>query len=171
MKPIAFYVLDLATSLINEKATQISIMIRESGVQDQFIMTVAGCAVASVNKDTLGSVTDVPLLRYQASISGGSCQSEVVGNKTVVITTFRLSHPERSPLGDMAGMLTIMISVFKNVDFDYVHSTDTGTFCFSTAEIRKKHNINKLEGYEMLNMIGSSISEGLKGIGIADINI
>jgi hypothetical protein len=166
MKPIAFYILDLVTNLVNEKVSGISIMIRESKIQDLLMMTVAGYPVGKEVRKAI----DVPILRYKSSASGGSFQSEVVGNRQVVTATFRLSNPERCQLGDIAGIITIMIAACLDVEFDYIHTTDKGTFCFSTEEARKSYKVRCLKEYETLNMIGLSISEGLKGIGIADIN-
>lgn len=171
MKPLTLYILDVVRSLIMEGAKYISVMITESRLRDHLIITVAeNPGLKGMGKGCMN--LDFSLLKYEAEVTGGSFDCESDGDKPAKLTAlFRLSHPDRQPLGDIAGLLTIMIAAHPEVNFNYTHSTDFGIYRFSTQEIKKLHKVETLRTAELLNTVGYSINENLTVIKIADTRI
>ena len=69
---------------------------------------------------------------------GTSSSNPKPGKGTRVKATFRHSHIDRAPLGDMpAALLAILLSE-RPVDLDYCHNVDSREFRFDSSEIRKE---------------------------------
>jgi hypothetical protein len=58
------------------------------------------------------------------------------GKGTEIEATFRYSHIDRAPLGDMAATITTLIIGDAGIDFVYFHCIDGNHFCLDTREIR-----------------------------------
>jgi anti-sigma regulatory factor (Ser/Thr protein kinase) len=80
----------------------------------------------------------LPLFREAAR----RCDGEFViqsqpGKGTHVRATFRYSHIDRAPMGDIASALLAALLSGHTVDLDYTHSVQDRKFQMNTAEIRK----------------------------------
>ena len=60
------------------------------------------------------------------------------GKGTRVRATFRHSHIDRAPLGDMPPALLAILLSERPVDLDYCHNVDSREFRFDSSEIRKE---------------------------------
>ena len=74
-------------------------------------------------------------------------------------------HIDRSPIGDMAGTLSGLISMNAQADFIYTHTTDRGEFTFDTREAREMLGGVPLDTFEVVQWITEYIREGLAEIG------
>ena len=81
----------------------------------------------------------LPLFREAARRCDGDLilQSET-GKGTTVMSTFRLSHVDRAPLGDMPSALMAVLLSEHPVDLFYVHRIGSLKFELDTAEIRRE---------------------------------
>ncbi len=59
------------------------------------------------------------------------------GQGTEVKASFRLSHIDRAPLGDIAGSLTVLIMGNPEVDFLYTHRVDDMDFQLDTRDVKE----------------------------------
>jgi len=178
MLTIALNILDIAQNSIRAKASEISVVITESKLQDLFEVIIRdnGEGIPSEIKDR---VTDpfvttrttrktgmgLPLLKFQSGLAGGdltvdSCE----GKGTRVRATFALSHIDRQPLGDIAGVMTILMTANPGIDFLYGHKTDTGEYNFSSKEIRDYLGINDFNDSRLLADIREMINQNLNDI-------
>ena len=183
MKTLSLNILDIVQNSIRAKATAISIIITESISGDLFTIKVQDNG-RGIKAELLDNITDpfvttrttrnigmgLSLLKYHANITGGDLSiSSEINKGTTVIATFSHSHFDRQPLGDIAGVVTILIAANPGIEFNYIHKTDEGEYSFSTLETKKFLEIGILNGYELLNMIGTMISGNLKEICVSDI--
>lgn len=113
----------------------------------------------------------LPLLKHAANLTGGDLEiSSEEGKGTKVITKFRFSHIDRQPLGDIIGVLIILIASNPAIDFLYTHRTDNGEYRFSTSETREYLETGSLNDYSLLKEIGEIIRENLSQISVSEIN-
>jgi len=105
----------------------------------------------------------LPMLKQAAHNAQGrfSLESEP-GRGTVVRAEFRHSHIDRQPLGDIAGVVTMLILGSPGIDFVYRHSKDGREYVLDTREIREGLGQVPLNCMEVLNLIRDNISEGLE---------
>jgi len=80
------------------------------------------------------------------------------GRGTEVTATFRRSHIDRAPLGDVAATLGTLIMGNPQVDFDYLHRLDDNEFTFDTREIKAE-----LEGVDLTDpVIVTHLTESIR---------
>lgn len=152
MKELSLNVLDLVQNGLSAGARRIEIDIVESEADDALCIRIADDG-AGMDPEFLKRVTDpfvttrttrpvgmgIPLIKMAAEMTEGyfRIQSEQ-GMGTELVATFRLSHVDRMPVGDIAGTLTALVQGSPDVEFVYTRKTDYGTFIFDTALIREE---------------------------------
>jgi hypothetical protein len=167
---LALNILDIVQNSIRAKANLITVSIEESIAADTYriIITDNGRGIPA---SMVASVTDpfvttrmkrrmgmgLPLLQYHAGITGGGVKIASEQDKgTTVTATFCLNHIDRQPLGDITGVLMILIAANPGISFIYSHKTDTGEYTFSTSET--------MEYLETDNLNDMALLEDLKGM-------
>ena len=84
----------------------------------------------------------LPFLSQAAEQAGGEMTvASDPGKGTRVTATFRWSHVDRPPFGDMAGTMMTLIAGHPDVDFVYTEREGSRVFRLDTREIR-----NDLDG-------------------------
>ena len=183
MLTLALNILDIVQNSVRAKSTDIRIGIRESVKNDILEIRICdngtGMPVELLNNATDPFFTTrktrkvglgLPLLKYQAEIAGGSLQIDsTMGKGSTVKASFSLSHIDRQPLGDIVGVMTILISANPDISFLYNHITDTGEYVFSSRETREYLGINDFRDSGLLSDIREMINENLKEIGVAEM--
>lgn len=184
MITLSLNILDIIQNSIRAKASRISIGITESKKTDkmEILITDNGSGIPS---ELLSKVTDpfvttrktrklgmgLPLLKFHANLTGGDLSiSSKEGKGTRVKAGFTLSHVDRQPLGDIAGVIAIMITANPDIDFVYKHKTDSGEYLFSSKETKEYLGISGFNDCELLNDIKSMINSNLKEIGVWDFS-
>jgi hypothetical protein len=178
MKHLSLNILDIIQNSIRAKADEISVEISESvaqdiyriivkdngtGIPEEILMNVTDPFVTTRTKRKMG--LGLPLLKYHAELTGGGLTiSSETGVGTEVTATFTNSHIDRQPLGDIVGILIIMIAANPGINFIYRHSTDKGNYSFSTAEIKEYLNADTLNDRDLLEDIGCMVGENLTEI-------
>ena len=185
MKELALNILDIVQNSIRAKANEISVSVTESIADDLYQITIADNG-NGIPAELLPNVTDpfittrtkrrmgmgLPLLKYHAGITGGGLTiSSEIGKGTVMTATFSFKHIDRQPLGDIIGVLLLLIASNQEINFSYSHKTDTGEYRFSTEETKEYLEIDKLYDRNLLNDIGNMISENLKCISASGVEV
>ena len=179
MKSLSLNILDIVQNSIRAEAKEITIGITESATQDLYMIMISDNG-NGIPAEIVENVTDpfvttgttrnigmgLPLLMHHAEMTGGSLKIRSnEGEGTEVIATFSFSHLDRQPLGDIIGVLIILIAANPSIEFIYNHSTDEGDYCFSTSETKKYLGLDSLYEKSLLDDIGGMISENLIEIG------
>jgi anti-sigma regulatory factor (Ser/Thr protein kinase) len=157
VRELALHVLDILQNTVEAGATRVTLTIHEDVPVDRLTITVADNG-RGMDTVTAARVTDpfyttrttrhvglgLPLYAMAAEQAGGRLRiASQPGAGTTVDATFQLSHPDRQPLGDMAGTLLAFLLSERMPELRYEHrlsdnSTPSGdqTFEFDTADIR-----------------------------------
>lgn len=151
MKELSSHILDLIANSIEAGASVVSLSVEESREKDSLDITIAdnGCGMS---RKKLLKATDccstrrkeryfglgLALAKQSAERCEGSLSIESVENKgTMVKLSYRYSHIDRQPLGNMAQVVAIVVSN-PDVRIVYRHSTDCGSFLFDSSEQMQK---------------------------------
>ncbi len=149
MKEIALHILDIAQNSIRAGATEISVTVDESPATDLFTLTIADngkgmdeemCKKAVdpwfTSRTTRKVGMGLPLLQMNADLSdGGLTIASSPGRGTTVAATFRYSHVDRPPQGDISGTIALLISANPALNIIYLHCFDGRKWEISTKEI------------------------------------
>lgn len=182
MTELALNILDIVQNSLRAGACEITIEIAESASSDRLEVSVKDNG-RGIAPEILDAVDDpftttrttrkiglgLPLLKYHAELTGGKL--EIItsqGKGTEVKAMFGYSHFDRQPVGDIAGVMIILISANPEIDFLYNHRTDTGEYSFSTAETKKILETAQLTDYSLLQDIKTMIRENLESICVSE---
>lgn len=135
MREIALHILDLLQNAVEAGATRVTLRVEEDQVADWLRIRVGdngrGMDLASRRRaldpffttcDTRHVGLGLPLLSAATERAGGTLNIESqAGVGTIVEATFRLSHPDRQPLGNLADTLLAFLLVSHGPDLNYAH--------------------------------------------------
>lgn len=152
MRELSLHILDIVENGITAGAGCITIAIDESGPADR--LTIRVCddgpgmpAHKALNLEdpfvTTRTTRRVGLGLSLLAAAARRCEGEVgvattPGRGTEVTATFRHSHIDRAPLGDMAATLEVLIVGNPQVDFVYSHRVDDKDFTLDTRELKRE---------------------------------
>jgi DNA mismatch repair ATPase MutL len=178
MKTLSLNILDIVQNSVRAKADEISIEIDESETSDQYLITITDNGTG-IPGEILETVTDpfvttrtkrrmglgLPLLKHHTEITGGHIAiASESGKGTKVIAAFSYSHLDRQPLGDISGVLKILIAANPGISFNYSHRTDNGEYSFNTSETKEYLEVDTLNNMGLLDEIKEMINVNLKDI-------
>jgi anti-sigma regulatory factor (Ser/Thr protein kinase) len=174
VRELSLHILDLLENAVEAGASRIDLSIREDLQADWMVIEIIddGCGM---RKELIEKVLDpfyttrktrhvglgLPLFLEAAR----RCEGDLViqskpGKGTRVEATFRRSHIDRAPLGDMpAALLAILLSE-RPVDLDYCHQVGLREFRFDSSEIRKELEDVPLNHPKVRDWIFQLLQEG-----------
>ncbi len=181
MKDLALHILDITQNSITAKASQITIEITEEVINDLLTILIKdngkGMSPEQVKKVSDPYFTSrktrkvgmgIPLLMHNAKQADGSLNiSSEQGVGTIVTAKFKHSHIDRPPLGDIAGVIKILIGANPEIDFVYIHKKEEKQFRLDSSEVRAVLEGLPINNYEVLNYICEMIRENLKLIDVS----
>ncbi|MBN1933991.1 MAG: sensor histidine kinase [Anaerolineae bacterium] len=155
MRELALHILDIVENAIMAHARRIELFVIEDWDADLLTLRVQddGCGM---DVETVRRVRDpfyttrttrhvglgIPLLAAAAGRCAGRLDIESApGQGTTIVATFRHSHIDRAPLGDMTSTLIGILMRGEPFDLRYTHRvqgsrTSPKTFEFDTAELK-----------------------------------
>lgn len=183
MKDLSLHILDLSQNSISAGACLIQISINEDIDADRLVISIEDNG-KGMDQDFLQRVKDpfvttrtsrrvglgIPLMLAACKRCDGDLVIESEKNVGTKLTaTFKYSHIDRAPIGDMAEtmMSLILAGSERNeaIDFVYRHSINHREFCLDTREIRKVLGSDVTLGEpEVLMWIKDYINEGLENL-------
>ncbi len=151
MEELALNILDVACNSVTAEATLIDIDVSVDTKSDKLSISVSDNG-KGMSKEFLEKVTDpfattrttrkvgmgLPLFKMAALTADGefAIDSETgVGTKTTA--SFKLSHIDRMPLGDLPSTVVTLIGAAKSADIVLKYAVDGREFVFDTREIKK----------------------------------
>lgn len=183
MKELSLNVLDIAMNSVKAKATLINIHITEDdellkmeiidngcGMTDEFLRGVIDpfCTTRTTRKVGLG----IPLLKLAAEQTGGEVvitskhESEYPNEHgTRVTATFYKQHIDFTPMGDIVSTVTTLIQGSPDIDFEFLHKTNTFEVSLDTREVREVLGPDiPLSEPEILSWIADNLNDQYKNI-------
>lgn len=151
MKDIALHVLDLVQNSISAKADLIEIEIEENPIKNTYVLSIKDNG-RGMAPEFLAKVRDpytttrttrkvgmgIPLLLQNAEAAGGKLEIDSkVGVGTELRATFQLDHIDRLPIGDIAGVIIMTVSMNPNLNFIYRHVGPKGEYIFDTRAVKE----------------------------------
>ena len=152
MEDLSLHILDIVENSIAAMAKRIEIRIDENRAKDLLTIEIKDDG-NGMDEQTLKKALDpffttrttrrvglgLSLLNQAAKDSEGTFDlSSEPGEGTTVNATFRLSHPDCKPMGDIGQTLQVLVMSHPEIDFLYEHKNDNSTYRFDTREVRRE---------------------------------
>lgn len=181
MRDLSMHVMDIAQNSLTAKSTYIRISIKEDIKEDQYRISFEDNGIG-MTRDYVSTITDpfvtsrttrkvglgIPLLKQNAERTGGKLLIESEPAKgTKVEAIFSFSHPDRPPLGDIAGTIVLLCSANPDVTFEYIHSTGKGEYVFNTNEVTEALDGISIAEPSVIRFLKEMINENLTEIEIS----
>lgn len=178
MKEISLHIMDLVQNSIRAKATQIEINIEEKP-ESNFLaiqikdngegMTeeVAKKAIDPffTSRTTRNVGLGIPFFKQLVEQCNGKFFLTSVPEKgTSLEAEMELNHIDRQPMGDIAGVLVLLLTANPEIRFIYSHTAKNGNYVFDTAEIKSTLGTSSIADPGILQFIREMIQENLKEI-------
>ncbi len=152
MEDLSLHILDIAENSIAAAARRIEIKIDEDKDKDLLTIEIIddgkGMDPKALKKAldpffTTRKTRKVGLglsfLAQAAKESGGKIKLNSKEHEgTTVKATFRLSHPDCKPMGDINETIRVLVAGNPGIDFLYEHKKNNSLYCFDTRETSKK---------------------------------
>ncbi len=178
MKELSLHILDLAQNSIRANATSILINIIENTVEDMLTIIIEDNGIGM--DEELLQVVDDPFVTTRTTRNVGlglslmkaataRCEGSFIihsnkGKGTKIICTFKLSHIDRAPIGDMGQTMVALINHNECVEYNYSHSIDQKSFVFDTREIKEHLDGVSIRTNEVLLWISQYINENINNL-------
>jgi anti-sigma regulatory factor (Ser/Thr protein kinase) len=175
MEDLSLHILDIAENSVEAKARRVAIRVEERPDKDRLVLEIAdngrGMGPRLLAKAMDPFVTTkktrriglgLPLLAQAAQAAGGSVRLRSAPSRgTKVRATFRLSHIDLQPLGDIAETLAVLIVGHPEVDFRYTHVADRGKYIFRSRDLRDRFGDGSPAIASVIPEVKSHIRDGI----------
>lgn len=148
MEDLSLHILDIVENSIAAMAGRIEIRVEEDRARDLVTIEIKDDG-NGMDEQTLKKAIDpffttrkirrvglgLSLLAQAARDSEGTFDlSSRLGEGTTVNATFRLSHPDCKPMGDIGQTMQVLVTAHPEIDFLYEHKKDNSIYRFDTKE-------------------------------------
>lgn len=148
MEDLSLHILDIAENSISASAKRIEIRIDEDEAKDLLTIEIKDDG-KGMDEQTLQKVLDpffttrttrrvglgLSLLAQAARETDGNLELDSRnGEGTTVRASFRFSHPDRKPMGDIDETIRTLVVGYPGVDFLYEHRKNDSIYRFDTRE-------------------------------------
>jgi hypothetical protein len=174
MRELSMHILDLAQNSIVAGATRLEIEVSADTSADRLAMSLQDNG-RGMDPDFLANVRDpftttrttrrvglgIPMFEAAARACDGRLALQSSPEKgTYLAATFRLSHIDRAPLGDMASTLISIIAPNPDLHVRYVHRVDDKVFVLDTEDIKAQLDGVPLNETGVLKWLGEFVKNG-----------
>lgn len=171
MEDLSLHILDIMENSVDAQARRIEVRIDEDPDRDLLTLEIMddgkGMGARTLQKATDPFFTTRKTRRFglglsmiseSAKATGGELTVESApGKGTRVRATFKRSHIDMKPLGDIPQTLLTLIAGHPDIELSYCHTIGGETFSFDTKEFRGL----PIGSPQVLRRIGEQIREGL----------
>lgn len=179
MKDLAMHVMDIARNSVEAGAKKVKVSLIMKKTEGNLVVTFEddGCGMDAemVKKATDAYTTSritrkvglgLPLFKMNAENTAGSLQiiSEP-GLGTMVTAVFFTKHIDCVPLGDMAGIVALLICSNQDVMFHFDFHIDERAFAIRTDEIVEVLDGSEINQPKVVRFIKEMVNENLNEIG------
>lgn len=176
MKELSLHILDLVENSIKAKAELISITVLEDISKDIFAIEIEDNGIG-MDEEFLEKVEDpfvttrttrkvglgVPLMKAAALRCDGDFNISSQRNVgTKLHCSFKHSHIDRAPLGNMGETLLAIINQCDENEVVYKHQVDNKSFIMDTREVKKVLDGLSIRSTDVLLWIKDYINSNIK---------
>lgn len=175
MKSLDLHIIDITHNSIRAGASQIIIEMEDSEARDLLSIKIVdnGCGMPQEMIDAIGEKfyscrkerkigMGIALLKFHALLCDGDFHlKSKVGEGTEIYASYRRSHIDLQPKGDLSGCFANFICQYPDINFIIRYITDGGTFGLSTAEVKEVFEGMSLNNYEIIKSITELIHENI----------
>ncbi len=176
MKELSMHIIDIVQNSIEAGAGQIGITINEDLAADRFILEINDNG-RGMEKDLLAKVIDpffttrttrriglgLPLLKAAAERCNGELIIESApGKGTRVYATFRHSHIDRAPLGNMVDTMVNIIAGHPELNLLFTHRVEDRSLVLDAAELRRELEDVPLNNPAVINWLRNHLIDNYR---------
>jgi hypothetical protein len=175
LRELSLHILDVVENGITAGADIIHIQVEESRTADLLSIKIndngRGIPAAKLKKLQDPFVTSRTTRRVGLGLSLLAAAAERCDGKmevtagtdggTEVRTSFRYSHIDRAPMGDMASTMATLLMGNPQTDFVYTHIIDGQEFSLDTRDLKQELGDHALEDPMVIHQLGQSIRKSL----------
>lgn len=180
MREISMHILDLAQNSIAAGATRLEIEVAADTAADRLTISLQdnGRGMAAeflvrardpfvTTRTTRKVGLGIPMFAEAARACDGRLAIQSAPDKgTYIAATFRLSHIDRAPLGDIASTLVSIIAVNPDLHLRYVQRVDDRVFALDTEQIIAQLDGVPINEGPVLKWIREYVREGTADVPI-----
>jgi len=176
MKDLAMHIIDIVQNSIEAEATEVKLAISENTARDTFNIEISDNG-RGMDEELRAKVMDpffttrttrrvglgIPLLKAAAERCDGSMDIESApGKGTTLKASFRHSHIDRAPLGNIIDTIVNLIVGNPNLDLTFVHKINDREIIFDARELREQLEDVPLNNPAVINWIKQYLNENYK---------
>lgn len=177
MEDLSLHVLDIAENSLAAGADMIEILVEEDAARDLLTLQITDNG-RGMDEETMKTATDpffttkavrkvglgLPFLKQAAEeCEGGFSVVSGKGSGTTVSVTFRRSHIDRKPLGDMGATIMVLIAGNPETDILFTYRRNGYSYHLDTREIRGGLGEVPINSPKVLKLIRQDIDRGMRG--------
>ncbi len=173
MEDLSLHILDIAENSLAAGARSITVEISEDSVRDLLTIELsddgkgmpADVARRAVDpfyttRTTRRVGLGLALLKEASARADGSLEvRSTPGAGTNVRATFRLSHIDRQPLGNMVETITALLCSSAEINVLYIHNRDDEKVVFDSREIREELGCSSLSSLKAISVIRGFLNQ------------
>ncbi len=180
MKELALNILDIVQNSIRAEATEVVVRIADNEKTNQLVFEISDNGTG-ISEELLANVTDpfvtsrttrrvgmgLSLLKQHSEMAGGKMAIfSRPGEGTRVKAEFKRDHPDLQPLGDLPGVMMLLLGANPQIDFIFEFKTDKGNYTFSSAEVKEVLDIQDFRDFYLMEQVRALISENIVDMGV-----
>jgi hypothetical protein len=156
MQDLSLHILDIVENSIDACASRIEICIRELVKEDCLTLEISDngrgmdAVTTKMAKDPFFTTRTIKpvglglsLLSESARATGGGLEIESApGKGTRIVATFRQSHIDMKPLGDIPQTLVTLLIGHPEIELRYAHFIGEESFVWHTRELSDGHSFS-----------------------------
>jgi len=175
MNDLSLHVIDIIQNSLSAGAKLIKLKVEEDFLLDRLTITIEdngrGMSPEQVSKledpfftsrTTRRVGMGIPLFKQSAEQSDGSLEvSSESGKGTIVKASFKHSHVDRPPLGDIANALILMVSANPDIDFCFSYICNNQEYVFDTVEVKEILDGMPLNDPSVIRMLTGMVNSNI----------
>ena len=175
MKSLDLHIIDITHNSIRAGASEITVEMGDSAAKDQLYIKIIdnGCGmpeemIEAINEKFYSCRKErkigmgIALLKYHSQLCEGDFYlKSKVGAGTEIFASYKRSHIDIQPKGDLSGCFANFICQYQNINFIIRYITDEGTFELSTADVKEVFEGMDLNNYEIIKSLTELIHENI----------
>jgi hypothetical protein len=178
MKDLSLHILDIVQNSLVAGATEVFLCIEQNSEKNILAFSIDDNG-RGMSAETLKVVTDpfyttrttrkvgmgISLLKQNAEQTGGSLIIESkLGVGTKLASVFKLDHIDRPPMGDIAGVMVLIVGGNSGVRFKYTHIVDGNEYVFDTLEVNEALEGAPINEPSVMRFLKEMLNENLISI-------
>lgn len=180
VKDLSMHIIDIVQNSIEAGATKVELTILEDAVQDSFTIEISDNG-RGMDKETAAEAVNpffttrktrrvglgLPLLKAATERCDGSLTLDSTpGKGTSLRATFRHSHIDRAPLGNIIDTIITLIVGSPDLDLYFHHKANDKEVDFNARELREQLEDVPLNNPAVINWVKNYLTDGYKELGV-----